>query len=148
MHNRIVLMALLFMSILTSTVLTSCDKEKTLESADIPQEIEDYVAEHFPEFSILQVIKDRDGLTKEYQVILKDNIRLEFNGDFVIQEIKWNSKLPDSVIPIKIRKYATENFSDNVIIIWEIDGKNQQVTLDNGIDLEFTMDGEFIKIDN
>ena len=67
--------------------------------------------------------------------------------DFFI-DIEGISKLPDSVIPSKIREYVVANYPQNHIIGWEIDGRNQQVELDNDLDLEFTMNGDFIRIDS
>ena len=56
--------------------------------------------------------------------------------------------MPNSVIPEKILQYVTTNYPTNFITDWELDDKNQQVQLDNGLDLEFKMNGDFLRIDN
>ncbi len=127
--------------------MTSCDKETIITDNDVPDEITEYVATHFPDNKIIQTIKDVDGLVKTYEVFLDGNFRLEFNRKKEIIDIEGNTELPASVIPEKIRNYVAENFPDNFITEWEIEGKNQQVGLDNDIDIEFTMDGDFIRID-
>ena len=43
--------------------LTSCDEEKVIASTDLPSEITSYISTHFPNNSIVQAIKDRDGLS-------------------------------------------------------------------------------------
>ncbi len=126
---------------------TGCEKEQIMQSGKIPGEIETYASTHFPANKIIQVVEDRDGFTKTYDVILEGNIQLEFNRGKEIISIDGTEKLPDSVVPEKIRNYVTGNYPDNFITDWELDNKNQQVGLDNDLDLEFTMSGDFIRID-
>ncbi len=128
--------------------LTSCDREEVIPSTDLPSEITSYISTHFPNNSIVQVIKDRDGLTKTYDILLSESISLEFNRKKEIIDIDGVAQLPNSVIPEKILQYVTTNYPTNFITDWELDDKNQQVQLDNGLDLEFKMNGDFLRIDN
>ena len=82
--------------------LTSCEKEEVLPSTDLPSEITSYISTHFPNNSIVQVIKDRDGLTKTYDILLSESISLEFNRKKEIIDIDGVTQLPNSVIPEKI----------------------------------------------
>jgi hypothetical protein len=93
------------------------------------------------------VIKDKDGFTKTYDVILEGGFSLEFDRKLEIIDIDGTGRLPDSVIPAKILDYVNQNYSGNYITDWEIDGKNQQVGLENELDLEFNRSGEFLRID-
>ena len=65
-----------------------------------------------------------------------------------IIEIDANNQLPESVIPDKIKTYVNENFPNNTITDWKIDDKNQEVKLDSGLEIKFTMEGDLIRIDN
>lgn len=133
---------------LTAVILIGCYQEKVLTASEIPSEITEYVSTHFPNNNLLQAVEDRDGLTKTYDVVLSDNITLEFNRKKEITDIDGNTKLPDTVIPNEISQYVATNFPNNVITDWELEDQHQQVGLDNGADLEFTMNGDFIRIDN
>ncbi len=115
---------------------------------DLPAEIKTFITTHFPANPIIQSVKDRDGLELTYDVILEGNISLEFNRKKQITDIDGIAKLPDSVIPSKIIDYVSANYSGNVITGWELDNKNQQVSLDNGLELEFNMAGDFLRIDS
>ena len=126
---------------------TSCDEEKGLSENEIPNEITTYVTTHFPTNNIIRVTEDKDGTRKSYDVVLSGNIKLEFNRQREITDIDSSSRLPDSVIPQAIRDYASENYPDNFVTDWEIEDNHQQVGLNNDIDLEFTMDGVFIRVD-
>lgn len=128
--------------------LSSCEKEKVVPAQEFPSEIEIYVSSHFPSNKIIQVVEDQDGLSKTYDVILDGNINLEFNNKMEIIEIDANNQLPESVIPDKIKTYVNENFPNNTITDWKIDDKNQEVKLDSGLEIKFTMEGDLIRIDN
>ena len=138
---------LLLSAFFAISILTSCEKETVLPASDVPAEIETYVKTHFSDHKILQVIKDKDGFTKSYDVILEGGFSLEFDRKLEIIDIDGTGRLPDSVIPAKILDYVSQNYSGNYITDWEIDGKNQQVGLENELDLEFNMSGEFLRID-
>ena len=128
--------------------LISCAKDEVIPVSQLPVEIKTYISTHFPSNTIVQVVKDLDGLTKTYDVMLSDQISLEFNRKNQIIDIDGKTALPNSVIPEKIRQYVTANYPTNVITDWELDDRNQQIQLDNGLDLEFTMNGDFIRIDS
>lgn len=127
--------------------LTGCDKEEIIPSKDIPSEITNYISIHFPNNTIVQAIND----TKTYDILLSESISLEFNRKKEIVDIDGVdgiTQLPNSVIPEKILQYVTTNYPTNFITDWELDGKNQQVQLDNGLDLEFNMKGDFLRIED
>lgn len=141
------LAAILSISLATLS-LAGCESEKQVNKQDIPTEINNYVKQHLRDNNILVVKQEQDGFRKKYEVMLQNNIKLEFNHKFEITDIDSNTKLPDSVIPEPIRNYVAQNYPDNYITDWELEYNHQQVGLDNGLDLEFTMDGNFIRIDN
>lgn len=129
--------------------LIGCDKDDDdAVLTQVPEVIADYVAAHFPDNQILKTTMETSNNINSYEVKLAGKISLDFDHDFSIVDIESPTKLPDSVIPEKIREYTTKNYPDNFIRGWELEGVNQQVELNNGLDLEFTADGEFIRIDN
>lgn len=137
----------LLLTLVFAFTLTSCDQESTISPDNLPNEIDSYISTHFPENTVLQAIKDKEGLKSTYEITLSDNIYLEFDSKMNITDIDGNAKLPDSVIPEKILQYVAFNYPNNYITDWELDDRNQQIQLDNGLDLEFNMNGDFIKID-
>ena len=140
------LLFLVFM--MTTLILTGCDKETILNENDIPVEIKTYVEPHFPASKILQCVKDKDGLELNYDVIIEGNFKLEFNKKKEIESIDGVTQLPDSVIPAKILNYVQTNYASNFITDWDLDRNDQQVELDNGLELKFNKSGDFLRIDN
>jgi hypothetical protein len=129
-------------------LVTACNKETVLPSSELPDAISSWIQTHFPDNAILQIIKDVDGFTRTYDISLEGNIQLEFNRKGNIIDIDSDTRLPDSVIPIKILSYVTTNFPSQFITDWELDDRNQKVGLDNGLDLVFSKDGDFLRIDD
>lgn len=125
-----------------------CEKEIITPSDDLPVEISTYLTIHFPKNTIVQVIKDLDGLTKTCDILLSENISLEFNRKKEVIAIDGVTQLPNSVIPEKILQYVNINYPTQFITDWELDIDNQQIELNNGLDLEFNKKGDFLRIDN
>lgn len=94
------------------------------------------------------MIKETDGFTVTYDVYLDKQTELEFNRKKEIIKIDSEFELPDSVIPAKIKAYVVANFPAFYIVGWELESNHQQITLNNDMDIEFTMDGDFIRIDD
>ncbi len=126
----------------------SCEKEIITPSDDLPVEISTYLTIHFPKNTIVQVIKDLDGLTKTYDILLSENISLEFHRKKEVIAIDGVTQLPNAVIPEKILQYVNINYPTQFITDWELDIDNQQIELNNGLDLEFNKKGDFLRIDN
>lgn len=139
--------SVVFLLLLMVTTLTFA-QDKVVPYSQISSEIKNYVTTHFPKHKVIQAEIDMEGLSKQYEIKLSDGVELKFNSKKQVIDIDGKSKLPNSVIPKKIRQYVTKNYPNNVITDWEIDGKNQQIGLDNHIDLEFNMDANFLRIDD
>jgi|SRR5690554_4337433 len=137
-------------------LFTSCDqddgfgpgKERIIEAANLPVEIQNYVSTHFSEYSIVKAIEEKEPNGLEYEVYLSGGYGLEFNTYLHVTEIKGASRLPDSVISESILNYTNLHYPDLYIRKWEWEHTYQQVELNNGIELEFTTTGEFIRVDS
>lgn len=128
--------------------LSLFSQDKIVPFSKVPTKIQTYIATHFPSNKVLQSQFDYNGLSKEYEIILSNNIILKFDRKDSIKEIESIQELPESVVPTKIYEYLQSNYPTNFVKKWELDNKKQSVKLDNDIELEFTINGEFIRIDN
>lgn len=140
-YSGIMLLAMTF-------TMMSCQKETTLDASKTPTEINTYVSTHFPSNKIIKATEEKKGNTTKYEVKLDGNISLEFNQNKEIVEIESLTKLPDSVIPEKIRNYTTTNYQTNFIKEWELNTADQKIKLDSGVELVFSLEGEFLRIDD
>ncbi|SOD18084.1 PepSY-like domain-containing protein [Pedobacter xixiisoli] len=126
----------------------SCDKDDTMLSGDkVPLPIGVFVSAHFPNNAIIKAVKNNDNNKESYDISLEGNFELEFDENFGITSIEGNTRLPNSVIPPAILTYVTANYPNQFITDWELESNHQQIELNNGLNLEFNMDGSFIKIE-
>jgi len=146
MKNSFVITLLL--GIITLLGFTACDQGEEIILDNTPVEIQSYVDTHFPANGILQVAKEVDQSVVTFEVTLEQNIELEFNAAKEITEIDSVTELPDSVIPAKIREYVQAKYSGQFITDWELENGEQHVELDNGTELEFDRDDNFLRVDN
>jgi len=135
-------------TIIGTISFTGCSQDIVIKTDDIPNEISAYITANFPNQLITQATKDKDGLDVSYEINLNDLTELDFNRKKEITGIDRNSKLPDSVVPEKILNYVKNNYPYSAITSWKIDDNNQEIEVDNGLDLEFNLSGDFISIDN
>ncbi len=134
-------------SIVTLIGFTATAQDRRIPVDQIPSQIKTYLTTHFQENKVVKASFDDHILYKKYEISLQNNVSLEFSPEHKITEIKSKSKLPDSVIPAEILEYVKANYPKNVITDWALDDGNQQIELDNGLDIEFTTSGKFIKVD-
>ena len=62
--------------------------------------------------------------------------------------MKSYSGVPSSVVPSKVQAYVRKYYPQNKIVYWEKEWNKQKVELDNDLDLEFTLKGDFLRIDD
>lgn len=126
---------------------SGCEKQTILNNKDIPEPIMSFIQEHFNGIDVEIASENREGLSVEYVVVLSGNIHLEFDEKYNIKEMEFSRGLPDSVISDPILAYVQLNYPKNFIVSWERDKNRQYVELDNDVELVFSKDGEFIKVD-
>lgn len=132
----------LILMILASAFLTAYSQDSIIPVESLPDEIKAYVQKHFAGQTIKQATEDRD----DYEITLDNMTTLEFNRKLEIIGIDGNTRLPDSVIPAKILSYVQQHYNGNFITDWELDNNNQEIELNNGLDLDFSLNGEFLHI--
>jgi len=139
---------LLALALVLLVILTACDNEKVVDETKLPATAQEFVESHFPAAKITQVVKDRDNLDIDYDVILDNGVSLVFDKDGNCEDIESKTKLPDTVIPLKLLEYVAANYPDHHIIEWEKDKTDQEVKLSNNVELKFNLSGTFLRIDN
>lgn len=134
-------------ALLVANCSTANAQKRTIPTDQVPEQITTYIATYFPSNALVKAVFDDHPVHKKYEISLTDKISLEFTPDYAIKEIKSKTKLPDAVIPAPILDYVKANYPSNVINDWELEDGNQLVELDSGLELEFSLVGEFLKLD-
>ncbi len=122
-------------------------QDNVIPEAELPSAIKKYIKKHFSDYKVIKAEKEKTLSGHKYEVKLDKGVELDFNEKNEITEIDGTMKLPNSAIPKSILKYVEKNYPENVITDWELDKNKQEVKLDSGIELEFSLKGEFVRID-
>lgn len=122
-------------------------QEITISKQELPAEINSFVATHFSGIAVNSITKEAKKRKVEYELVLNNGTKLEFD-DTKIKEIEGREKLPDALIPKNILSYVQKNYPQNYITEWKRDAKKQQIELDSKVEIDFSLDGQFLKIDD
>lgn len=143
---------LLLFTFLSTSVLFAqgcADGEKIIDVKDMPVTAQEFIGNHFPDAVILRVIFDREPGDKNYDVYFADGGKIEFDKKGQWTDIECRtSGVPDSVIPTEILNYISENFPDRHVIGIDRDRNDYELELDNGMDLRFDLNFNFMGYDD
>ena len=129
-------------------VLASCDNdEKHLDYNELPNVAKSFINNHFGDNEARSVIKEYDDLTYHYEVDLTDGTKIEFNKNGEWREVENRVEgVPTSILPAGIVSYVQENYGSYFIVSVERD-RQYDIELNNDLDLDFSLDGDFIRVD-
>lgn len=132
---------------LSVLLLVACDKEKVVQSDDLPANASGFVTTHYASKQILQVVKELDNLKTYFHVYLNNGSKLDFSRKGDIKKIEGVEAIPDTVIPSLILNYVDTHYPNDFIRGWEIEDATQNVKLSTSIQLEFDKNGNFLRVD-
>ncbi|HLV52630.1 MAG TPA: PepSY-like domain-containing protein [Cryomorphaceae bacterium] len=119
-----------------------------LNPPEIPAEITKFVETHFPDTPIAIATLDNDDRNAEYEILLKDRTKLEFDHNFQLEKAESLNALPNSMFPQSVLDYVSANYPNSKITEWDIDRNDQEIELDNELELKFDKQGNFLRLDN
>lgn len=125
------------------------DDEKDLLPSEIPGTAQSFISTYFPEVPILRVEKDGRHSNTEYTVKLQNGYELEFDaiGEWTDVDAPAGKTVPDGIVPANILAYVNNMYPGTGINEISRDYRGYEVDLTTGLDLEFNLDGDFIRID-
>lgn len=118
--------------------------------SDLPTAAQSLLSKHFKaKMSLVKIDKNAFGSISDYEVILTDGTEVEFDkhGNWEKVETANNKEVPSSLIPQNIRNYVKKNHGGMHVVGIEKDRRKYDVELSNGIDMEFSLAGDFLRYD-
>ncbi len=117
----------------------------------LPDVAKKFVAEHFPDATILNVDNKQSPITDGtvFEVKLSDKTEIDFDKDGEWREINAEDgvALPLSVLPTNIQDYVKKNYANVQVLSVDKEMDYIAVDLANDTDLIFDLDGNFLRID-
>lgn len=134
--------------ICSTAIFVGCIKgEKyTNDVNDLPQSAQTVVKSHFSDHTVAQITIDDD----EYEVQFTNGAKVEFSkkGELRNVDSAPGDSVSSALIPTAIKEYVDNIYPDQHIIKYEIGRRENEVKLSTGIELEFSKDGQFLRIDD
>ena len=125
-------------------------KDVQIKFSELPQKAQTYVRTHFSESDVASVWKDTEMLVVEdYTVVLNNGLEIEFypSGDW--KEVKSRgTEIPSKIIPSGIAQYVSQNYNGQTIKELKKKRYGYKVELSGGIDLEFSQNEKFLRVDD
>ncbi|MFD2597510.1 PepSY-like domain-containing protein [Sphingobacterium corticis] len=147
--KKFILNTLVLLTIAVATL--SCDKEENVQAADLPGTASTFVSANFPNATIANVKREREGLNgREYEVTLNDGTQISFDKDGNWTEVDGpgTAAIPDGFVIQPIKDYIAKTYSGQKISSIEKDRNEFDVELTpSGIDLVFDLAGNFKRVD-
>lgn len=149
--------SLFALSILLST--TSCDNnddttpttQTVIEAAALPSSAKTFTETYFPNAVYKSTVKlNNPSLNGTiYDVSLSNGYEIDFDANGNWTEIDGgNNAIPTALIPEKINAYIAANYPGLFVVQIENEKTKYDVELSNDLDLVFTMQGDFVRIDH
>ncbi len=121
-----------------------------VQANELPATATKFIANNFGKAKVASAVKESEyGMVHEYEVYLSDGSKVEFDKNGNWKEIDGHGKaIPTKFLDAKIVKYVKQKFPQTEILKIEKDRRNYEVKLSNGLELEFNLQGEFLRIDD
>ena len=125
-------------------------KDVRIKFSELPQKAQTYARTHFSESDVASVWKDTEMLlVEDYTVVLNNGLEIDFypNGDW--KEVKSRgTEIPSKIIPGGISQYVSQNYNGQRIKELKKKRYGYKVELSGDIDLEFSQNEKFLRIDD
>lgn len=143
-----------FLIVLSFIFATSCaGPDKPIAVSQLPAAAQTFIKTHFPSAKVSYASIDKsfspEFSSTEYEVHFANGNQIEFDEKGQWKEVKCvMGKVPAKIIPANINKYISEYFSEIDIIKIQKKRRGYEVELRNEIELEFDLNGNFVKMDD
>lgn len=132
----------LLLGLMTLNVFASNDRP--IPFKELPQKAQTFITTHFSGVEVLSATVDDD-----YEVYLANGAKVEFTLQGEWKEVKCpGSKVPAAIIPAAISKYVKTNFPNNAIVKIDKKYSGYEIELNNGLELKFDKNGNFMGADD
>ena len=122
--------------------------DRKISVSELPAAARTFLNAHYSGVEVVYVEVDEDAIKTEYEVLLKDGTKIEFDASGEWKEIDGRHKsLPAAVVPRQIAQYVAANYAGEKITDIERGRTKTEVKLTNGLELKFDENYRMVKID-
>lgn len=138
-----ILLSLLTLILIAGTA-NAQSKKKNIDPDNLPKVANELIQKHWPSC----VIDNAYMRGREYEVLLSDGTTIEFDAKGVWKEMECTDGLPVTLVPVYITRYIVNRYPKQLIIDCEKMRGGYEVTLTNGLEIQFDLRGNVTHVDD
>lgn len=143
---RIVMIAIFCM--MSFNIVANAGNDKPINVNELPAKAQTLLSKHFKGQKVMLATMESGVVSRSYDVVLRNGTKLEFDKKGNLTEIDCKQGIvPSQLIPQPIKNYLKENYRGEAVRKIELNKKEYEVELTNGIDLTFNKHFQLIDID-
>lgn len=143
---RIVMIAIFCM--MSFNIVANAGNDKPINFNELPAKAQTLLSKHFKGQKVMLATIESGVVSRSYDVVLRNGTKLEFDKKGNLTEIDCKQGIvPSQLIPQPIKNYLKENYRGEAVRKIELNKKEYEVELTNGIDLTFNKHFQLIDID-
>ena len=143
---RIVMIAICCM--MSFNIVANAGNDKPINVNELPAKAQTLLSKHFKGQKVILATIESGVVSRSYDVVLRNGTKLEFDKKGNLTEIDCKQGIvPSQLIPQPIKNYLKENYRGETVRKIELNKKEYEVELTNGIDLTFNKHFQLIDID-
>lgn len=143
---------ILAMAIFAAVSLSACNHEdkKVIQFGELPQAAQTFVDTHFADKQVSIVYHDTELADKDYEVIFTDGANIDFSkkGEWTEVEDRDTNGVPTAIMLQGIVDYVSTNFAGQYVVQLGKERSNYEVELNNGVEMVFDKEGQFLRYDD
>lgn len=143
---RILMIAICCM--MSFNIVANAGNDKPINVNELPTKAQTLLSKHFKGQKVMLATIESGVVSRSYDVVLRNGTKLEFDKKGNLTEIDCKQGIvPRQLIPQPIKNYLKENYRGEAVRKIELNKKEYEVELANGIDLTFNKHFQLIDID-
>ena len=143
---------ILTMAIFAAVSLSACNHEdkKVIQFGGLPQAAQTFVDTHFADKQVSIVYHDTELADKDYEVVFTDGANIDFSkkGEWTEVEDRDTNGVPTAIMLQGIVDYVFTNFAGQYVVQLGKERSNYEVELNNGVEMVFDKEGQFLRYDD
>ena len=143
---RILIIAICCM--VSCNMVANAGNDKPISVNALPAKAQTLLNQHFNGQKVMLATIETGVISKSYDVVLQNGTKLEFDKKGNLTEIDCKQGIvPVQLIPQAIKNYLKDNYAGQSVKKIEMNKKEYEVELTNGLDLTFNKHFQLIDID-
>ena len=143
---RILMIAICCM--MSFNIVANAGNDKPINVNELPAKAQTLLSKHFKGQKVMLATIESGVISRSYDVVLRNGTKLELDKKGNLTEIDCKQGIvPDQLIPQAINNYLKENYEGQSVRKIEINRKEYEVELTNGLDLTFNKHFQLIDIE-